>query len=106
MLPEPLWTAVADALRAAGDASPLRGMERVTGGYANPAARLVTDQRAYFLKWDERARPGMLPAEAKGLALLRQAGVFRVPTILAAADSVGSLPGFLLTEWIEAPGDG
>ena len=62
MLPEPLLQFIAAARHEAGDASPLRAVEPVTGGYTHPSVRLVTDRGAYFLKWDEQARPGLFPA--------------------------------------------
>jgi fructosamine-3-kinase len=102
MLPEPLRTAVIDALLAAGDASPLCGAEPVTGGYASSAARLTTGRRTYFLKWEGRPRPGAFPAEASGLSLLARVGSARVPAVLAAVDAEGERPGFLLQEWIDA----
>jgi fructosamine-3-kinase len=65
MLPEPLAQAVTAVLRKAGDAVPLRAIEPTTGGYANRSVRLATGRTSYLLKWDEKQRLGMFPAEAR-----------------------------------------
>jgi protein-ribulosamine 3-kinase len=102
----PLVSVIAPRLREAGDPTPLRRAEVVSGGYASAARRLVTDRAAYLLKWQERPLPGAFPGEARGLALLAEIGGVRVPAMLAAADPQEECPGFLLLEWIDArPGD-
>lgn len=102
MIPPALTGAVMCALRETGDASPVVTVERVMGGYATAAARLITRRHSYMLKWSEQPRPGLFPAEARGLHLLHQVGGVRVPAVLAAADADGDVPGFLLEEWIAA----
>lgn len=101
---------VAEALRAAGDPSPLRACDAVGGGDISQAARLRTDRGAYLLKWGGRGMPGFFAAEARGLALLADSGPLRTPKALAWRDAEPgdraereSATGFILLEWLEAP---
>lgn len=100
MIPWRLMTRVDDALRAAGDASPVHQVKRLTGGHVSQTMRLVTDRRRYVLKWSDKSPPGMYEMEARGLALLGQTGV-RVPAVLAVSDAEEQPPRFLLKEWID-----
>jgi hypothetical protein len=50
MIPWELMTRVDDALRAAGDASPVHQVKRLTGGCVSQTMRLDTDRRRYVLK--------------------------------------------------------
>ena len=65
MLPDSLRNAVVAALRAAGDASLLRAAERVTGGYANPAA----DRYSRLALWQVHKTKTELDAAFKPLAV-------------------------------------
>ncbi len=102
LLPRALEYAVEEALAAAGDRGGVRGISPVYGGDINDAARVDTAGRSYFLKWNDDSPAGMFPAEARGLALIRQAGELLVPDVLAATDASAERPGFLLESWIEA----
>jgi fructosamine-3-kinase len=100
MIPWKLMARVDDALRAAGDASPVHQVKRLTGGHVSQTMRLVTDRHRYVLKWSDKSPPGMYTMEARGLALLGQTGV-RVPAVLAVSDAEEETPRFLLQEWID-----
>ena len=120
-LPAALRLPVLDALRRAGDDSPVRRLEAVKRGAESRALRLVTRQGAYFLKWSDRLRPGRYLTEVHGLALLDQTGAVRVPQVLAVRDrgedrpeapeaagsgdaaGDGGGPAFLLLEWLDRP---
>ena len=110
---------IAEALRQAGDSTPIRERAAVGGGSISQALRLRTARGAYLLKVGGRGQPGFFGAEARGLQLLGAAGAVRVPAVLAyrdpgpatgqppAADQEGAVSpfasGFILLEWLEAP---
>lgn len=80
--------------------SRITGFSFAGGGCINKGGRLVTDKREYFLKWNDADRyPGMFKAEAKGLALLREADCFRVPMVIGLGHA-GAFQ-FLLLEYID-----
>src|SRR5262245_5336546 len=81
-LPPALRLPVLDALRRAGDESPVRRLEAVRGGAESHALRLVTRRGAYFLKWSDRLRPGRYRTEVHGLALLDASGAVRAPRVI------------------------
>jgi fructosamine-3-kinase len=104
------------ALEAAGDTTPLRAHEEVSGGDISQAAHVRTDGGEYLLKWGGRGRPGFFAAEARGLELLAASGAVRVPTVLAWRDAnhtrdmetwtqgdMEASAGFILLEWLAAP---
>jgi fructosamine-3-kinase len=73
----------------------------VSGGSINSSYRLTTSRGKFFIKTNYASRyPGMFQKEAKGLALLRNAGVLAVPEVLLAG--VAGEESFLLLEYIEA----
>ena len=114
--PDEVWGWAETALRAAGDTSAVRGVEPVKSGYESRAFRLRTRERTYFLKWSATVKPGRYPAEARGLALLRETKSVRVPEVVAVRDAVGSgapgeegegdgkrVPAVFLMEWLDRP---
>jgi fructosamine-3-kinase len=103
LLPSALIEPVLEALRAAGDPTPIRAMSPVKGGFVSHALRLTTGRASYFLKWTDRPAHGRYGREARGLALFAQTGTVRVPTVLAARDATAEAPGFLLQEWLRPP---
>jgi protein-ribulosamine 3-kinase len=69
------------------------------GGCINKGGRLSTSAGEYFLKWNVRDKyPGMFTAEAKGLSLLRNGSILRIPAVNASGDTVEHQ--FLLLEYI------
>jgi fructosamine-3-kinase len=123
----------ADALRLAGDTTPLRGWEPVGGGMISQAARLSSERGEYLLKWGAHSPAKFFEVEARGLELLAAAGAVRVPAVLAYHDatlttdegrsianegdphtaqpdsspdpgpSFGDQPSFILLEWLSGP---
>ena len=89
-------------LHATGAPATVAGEEVVGGGSIGDTRRLrLADGRRYFLKSRRGpSLPGLFAAEEKGLAALRQAGVLRVPAVIAADSD------FLLLEQIEIRGPG
>ena len=70
------------------------------GGCVNQGGRLKTCAENYFLKWnDEKRFPRMFEAESKGLQLLRQQDVIRIPNVIRNGTS-GTYQ-FLLLEYID-----
>jgi fructosamine-3-kinase len=113
---------IREALRQAGDESPIRLRAGVGGGSISRALHLRTSQGDYLIKLGGRGLPGFFAAEARGLGLLAGAGVVRVPAVLGyqdartesqeppiASDDAGSRfsalgsDGFILLEWLEPP---
>jgi fructosamine-3-kinase len=116
---------IAEALRLAGDTTPLREQAPVGGGMISQVRRLRTDRGEYLLKTGDHGRRGFFTAEARGLKLLASAGAVRVPDVLAFRDAeseAGDLrletcrspqasslkppaarKGFILLEWLAAP---
>lgn len=79
---------------------PIQEFRSCHGGDINQALEIKTASARYFLKWNKDAA-GMFSAEAKGLALLREADVLPVPVVIAFGDGEGDWPGYLLLEWLE-----
>lgn len=52
------------------------------GGSINTAVQVHTNEGKYFIKYNTRNHEGMFETEAKGLNLLREANVLRVPEVL------------------------
>jgi protein-ribulosamine 3-kinase len=78
----------------------------VGGGSINRCVKLETNKGFFFLKENDAEKyPGMFRAEAKGLALLGNAGTLAVPGVYGNAETAKDL---LLLEWLErrAPGKG
>lgn len=79
---------------------------RLSGGDINRAARLITQNGDYFIKWNDDAPNDMFAKEARGLNLLRNAGtVIIVPKILTTQSPTDKTPGFLVMEYVK-PGNG
>jgi fructosamine-3-kinase len=112
-----------EALRLAGDVSPLRAWELVGGGMISQAARIVSERGEYLLKWGGRGLARFFEAEARGLALLAATGAVRVPEVLAWRDQsnderrtindesqartssslIAHRSSFILLEWLPTP---
>src|SRR5262249_55299122 len=58
-----------------------------------------------FLKTNARAPAAMFAAEARGLALLAEPGVLRIPRVVTASPA-GSEHAYLVLEWIESVSPG
>jgi fructosamine-3-kinase len=101
---------------AAALGSRVLGSRPLAGGSINQAmACELADGRRVFVKSNPGADPRMFPAEARGLAWLREAGAIRVPEVLAvnrAQDRVSYLvlellePGRPAADYAEALGRG
>lgn len=90
---------IRDALNAHGWA--VRSITPLGGGMVNRAARLETPEGPLFIKWNDKAPPGIFEAEAAGLRALAATQTLRVPHVLAVASAEDNSPAFLLLEWIE-----
>jgi fructosamine-3-kinase len=90
--------------RAVGEALGRRvvSSSAVAGGDINMAfAATLEGGRRVFVKTHPNAPRTMFPAEARGLAWLREAAALRVPEVLAVSDAARSGPSFLVLELIE-----
>jgi fructosamine-3-kinase len=79
----------------------------VGGGSISAAWRVELPGGPVFVKHNGSAPPGFFPAEARGLAALREAaaGALHVPRVLAVFDAVAEgaagEPSWLALEWVE-----
>ena len=74
--------------------------DRVGGGDISEAFRVeLSDGRRVFVKTHPRAPAEMFPAEAHGLAWLREAKALAVPEVLAVSGAGAAQ--FLVLEWLE-----
>src|SRR5215813_13276391 len=87
-------------LREVLSAEPTR-VQYIGGGSINQTARIEVGPDRYFVKWKTDAPAGFFEAEARGLDVLRAAGVMRVPTVIEHGEAVGNRPAFLILEWID-----
>jgi fructosamine-3-kinase len=95
-LPLSIRTAIRDLLHAEP-----QHMQLIGGGKISHTARIDVKGTQYVVKWKPDAPHTFFEAEARGLALLRVAGAFRVPDVLAHGEATENSPGYLLMEWIE-----
>jgi protein-ribulosamine 3-kinase len=102
-LPAGLQNAVGEVLQSVGDQLPLKRITPVGGGCINNAMRLDTTQASYLLKWNLNPLPGLFLVERRGLELLRSTATIRVPKPYEARDAQGSIPAFILMEWLHSP---
>ncbi len=89
---------------AVGDALGRRvtSSRAATGGDINLAfAAMLDGGERVFVKTHPSAPRTMFPAEARGLAWLREAGALRIPEVLAVSDAKEGGPSFLVLEFIE-----
>ncbi|MCC7208455.1 MAG: fructosamine kinase family protein [Anaerolineae bacterium] len=96
MLPSSLHAALTDAL-----GSPPQHAQFVSGGCINHAACVEAGGQRFFVKWKSDAPPGFFAAEARGLALLREAGALHVPDVIAHREAQGGAPAWLVMAWVE-----
>ena len=100
-LPAPVRRRVEERFGAIG------GVQPVGGGSISAACRIVLPGGPAFLKHNASAPAGFFPAEARGLAFLRQAvgDALRVPGVRAVfdADAEGAReePSWIVMEWLE-----
>lgn len=74
----------------------------VTGGDINMAFEAtLEDSERVFVKTHPKAPRTMFPAEARGLAWLREPRALRIPEVLAISDASAEGPSFLVLEFIE-----
>jgi fructosamine-3-kinase len=101
-----LELAVRAALKTAGDPGEIATWHPVGGGDINEAARIGTQQRQYFVKWNAAPPPGFFEAEAHGLRLIREAGEVKVPIVIAQGRVPQSRTEFLVLDWIPTAAKG
>lgn len=87
----------------AGSPVTLQDFSFVGGGCINHGGVLEASSGKFFLKWNSATRfPGMFGAEARGLGLLSEANVLRVPTVIGFDEA--NEYQFLVMEYIEQNG--
>ena len=95
----PDWTAILDALRAAGVNPDTASEPRpVAGGDISAAWRVDAGDTPVFVKTGPATSWAMFSAEAEGLAELAAADAVRVPAVLAAGQHSGT--AYIALEWM------
>ena len=70
------------------------------GGCINQGGKLKTTAGTFFLKWNDAKKfPGLFETESKGLKLLSQQNVIRIPDVIGQGENISFQ--FLLLEFIE-----
>jgi len=71
------------------------------GGCINQGGKLTTTTGSFFLKWNDALKfPGMFEGEAKGLAILKEPNVIRVPRVVHVGQTRSHQ--YILMEFIDA----
>jgi protein-ribulosamine 3-kinase len=68
-------------------------------GNFNLAARVITNQGKYFIKWNQGGHEGMFESEAKSMELLRKTGAVRVPQVFGYGKKTEG--SYLMLEFIQ-----
>lgn len=83
LVPDPVLSAIGQALQKAGRGAGSLRFTPTGGGCINHGGHLQSEQADFFLKWNYARRyPGMFETEAKGLALLLDPGTVRIPRVV------------------------
>jgi protein-ribulosamine 3-kinase len=85
---------------ATGQNLQLLNMQMQAGGCINQTVHISTSGGDFFIKWNDSAEADMFEAEAKGLALLKQAGALPVPEVIGQGQVEGR--PFLLLEYLDS----
>ena len=79
--------------------------QAIGGGDINEAYKLTTPDKAFFIKLNSASRfPGMFEKETRGLRLLQEPGVIRVPAVILHEEENDE--SFLILEYIKSSGKG
>ena len=75
-------------------------VEHICGGCINKAARIKTTYGTFFVKWNSIGRyPNMFEVEARGLMLLKEQLVIKIPVVIALGEA--DKDAYLLMEYVE-----
>jgi fructosamine-3-kinase len=74
------------------------GFQFIAGGSINTAVKVETDEGTFFVKWNESENRDIFEAEARGLNMLRDTGVIRIPEVIAYGQSYEK--SYLILEYI------
>jgi len=104
MLPESLQGEIASVLlMKTGQDHSIKRASALSGGSINYAFRLETNIGTFFMKYNQSsAYPGMFEQEARGLAVLKEAGEVRVPEVIAYGDD--GTYSFIILEYLDPAG--
>jgi len=98
-IPPGVLEGVKEALRLP-DLKSIQEFSFAAGGCINQGGKLKTTAGTFFLKWNDAKKfPGMFEAESKGLKLLHQQNVIRIPEVIGQGENISFQ--FLLLEFIE-----
>ena len=84
-----------------GKSQAIISVEHIGGGSINKAARIKTNSGTFFVKWNSIDRyPDMFEAEARGLMLLEEQRVMKIPVVIASGEADKDV--YLLMEYAES----
>ena len=87
-LPESIENSLIKNFQASGVDLLINNFSFSSGGCINSAGVVETNLGNMFIKWNDKKRyPGMFESEAKGLELLREPGVIKVPKPIFAGEA-------------------
>lgn len=84
-----------DILHQMGDRESVRAIRPVSGGSISQAYRVQTENKVYFIKYNEEAPEDLFEKEARGLELLRETETVAVPEVQFYNETS------IVLEWIE-----
>jgi len=99
-LPDPVRTALHEALSEHGLEAEILRTRPVSGGCINHGLRLETAAGDWFVKWNAEVPTDFFRSEVGGLRALADSDTLRVPEPLAVGGGEG-VPAWLLLEWVE-----
>lgn len=92
-LPDSLWEYLQNKYQA-------EDTLQITGGSINEAAKFITPNSSFFIKWnDTNAFPALFELEAQNLELLRATNTVNVPEVIETNESGGY--SFLILEFVQ-----
>ncbi len=92
---------IREKLTAIGDFSSVNTIRQVGGGDINQAYYVRTQEREYFIKWNNNIPPHFFRVEAKGLRSIAETRTVAVPEVLDYDEPENGKTGLLVIDWIE-----
>ncbi len=100
-IPENLIRSVEETLQPLfGSHLKVEDFKPVSGGCINNGGQLITNEGAFFVKYNDARFPNMFEKEARGLQVLKEADAIRIPEVYGTGSTNNNII-FIILEWIE-----